>query len=85
MEILRSDLGMMYRWVMLSEVVCKIFLTWQPVNSELFSCNLICNLKVLHFHISECSFLNGLLHFQWWWNPHNELVWVIEGVTFLQE
>ncbi len=42
--------GVMCSWVMLIEVVNKIFLTWVPMNNEFLLCNLICNPKLLHFH-----------------------------------
>ncbi len=48
-EIEWSDLGIMHDRVMFSEVVCKIFLTWVQMDSELFLATLS---AIRKYHIS---------------------------------
>ncbi len=53
--------GVMCSWVMLIEVVNKIFLTWVPMNNEFLLCNLNCNPKLLHFHDLWALFLERVI------------------------
>ncbi len=62
MDMVRSDLGAMCRWMKLTEVICKIFLSPVPMNSRMLLCNLICNPKVPHFHGSRELFLDSICY-----------------------
>ncbi len=60
-EIVWSDLGVMRHWVVCSELVCKIFFSQVPINSEMLLNNLIFNQKVSHFHWSRVLFLDSVI------------------------
>lgn len=84
MEIVWSDLEMMCSWNMLSEVVRKMFLTWVPMNSELFCVTWSTFQKYCISMDPEHCFLKCHLHFQCWWNCLGGLVWGVGEVPFLQ-
>ncbi len=78
-DMVWSDLSMIYHWLVFVEVVCQIIL-------QLLLNKLIYNSKVLHFHGSRLVCLDSVIcKFQRQWNYLSEWEWVVRGVPFLLE